>query len=53
MPQLTLKNGVVLLLENYPPQIIIIYPNENLAKESYHHMLKSYEKLQLITRIED
>lgn len=55
MASMVLKNGTVVSLEvrdNLPPQVIIIYSSNELARESYHQMLKTYEKMHLITRIE-
>jgi hypothetical protein len=54
--QMSLKNGAVIVLEHNldnPAQIIIIYPNRELAKSSYQQMLKAYEKIHMVTRIED
>ena len=56
MASMVLKNGTVVSLEvrdNLPPQVIIIYSSMELASESYYRMLKMYEKMHLITRIED
>ena len=56
MASMVLKNGTVVSLEvrdNLPPQVIIIYPSNEVARESYYQMLKMYGKMHLITRIED